>query len=708
MPDWRFRPCDLSRMAFLLNEIKPRIERMNLDAKSSDIVAGGADPGNVRKPEEVTVGNCSDNLPNSRKVFVDGTLHPGIHVPFREVTLAPTKSMNGEIEVNEPVRVYDTSGPWADPDFHGDVTRGLPPLRTKWILERGDAEQYEGRKIQPIDDGWLSEKHRTSNGSNGNNGLVWRDLSLPAAAEARRPLRARTGRCVTQLWYARQGMITPEMEFIAIRENMGSAGAGGDDPGPSNGSRKSGVNAAGYNRNDLRFRHAGSEPIDNWQSAIGNPITPEFVRSEVARGRAIIPANINHPESEPMIIGRNFLVKINANIGNSAVASSIEEEVEKMRWATKWGADTVMDLSTGKNIHATREWIIRNSPVPIGTVPIYQALEKVGGRAEELTWEIYRDTLIEQAEQGVDYFTVHAGVLLRYIPLTARRTTGIVSRGGSIMAKWCLAHHQESFLYTRWDEICEIMAAYDVSFSIGDGLRPGSIADANDEAQFAELYTQGELTQRAWAQHVQVMNEGPGHIPMHLIKENMQKQLEWCDEAPFYTLGPLTTDIAPGYDHITSAIGAAMIGWYGTAMLCYVTPKEHLGLPNKKDVKDGVIAYKIAAHAADLAKGHPGAQYRDNAISKARFEFRWEDQFNLSLDPETAREFHDETLPAEGAKTAHFCSMCGPHFCSMRITEDVRKFAAEQKISEEQALRVGLEQKAKEFIEKGSKVYAKA
>ena len=429
------------------------------------------------------------------------------------------------------------------------------------------------------------------------------------------------------------------------------------------------------------------------------------MRAEVARGRAIIPANINHPESEPMIIGRNFLVKINANIGNSAVASSIEEEVEKMRWATKWGADTVMDLSTGKNIHATREWIIRNSPVPIGTVPIYQALEKVGGRAEELTWEIYRDTLIEQAEQGVDYFTVHAGVLLRYIPMTARRATGIVSRGGSIMAKWCLAHHQESFLYTKWDEICEIMAAYDVSFSIGDGLRPGSIADANDEAQFAELFTQGELTQRAWKQHVQVMNEGPGHIPMHMIKENMEKQLEWCDEAPFYTLGPLTTDIAPGYDHITSAIGAAMIGWYGCAMLCYVTPKEHLGLPNKKDVKDGVIAYKIAAHAADLAKGHPGAQYRDNAISKARFEFRWEDQFNLSLDPETAREFHDETLPQEGAKTAHFCSMCGPHFCSMRITEDVRRYAAEQGLAEEDAVRHGMEEKAAEFAKKGAEVY---
>jgi phosphomethylpyrimidine synthase len=502
------------------------------------------------------------------------------------------------------------------------------------------------------------------------------------------------------------------MEFIAIRENGSQASSVTRPTGFRPVDKENTQDAHSPDRqdayppNDLRHSHAGSEPLGDWKSAIGNPITPEFVRAEVARGRAIIPANINHPESEPMIIGRNFLVKINANIGNSAVASSIEEEVEKMRWATKWGADTVMDLSTGKNIHATREWIIRNSPVPIGTVPIYQALEKVGGRAEELTWEIYRDTLIEQAEQGVDYFTVHAGVLLRFIPLTVKRATGIVSRGGSIMAKWCLAHHQESFLYTHWDEICEIMAAYDVSFSIGDGLRPGSIADANDEAQFAELYTQGELTKRAWAHHVQVMNEGPGHIPMHMIKENMEKQLEWCDEAPFYTLGPLTTDIAPGYDHITSAIGAAMIGWYGCAMLCYVTPKEHLGLPNKKDVKDGVIAYKIAAHAADLAKGHPGAQYRDNAISKARFEFRWEDQFNLSLDPETAREFHDETLPAEGAKTAHFCSMCGPHFCSMRITEDVRRYAAERGIHKTAAIEQGLQEKAKQFREADAEIYA--
>jgi phosphomethylpyrimidine synthase len=630
-------------------------------------------------------------LPNSKKVYVGGKLHTDVRVPFREISLASTKSMNGEIEVNEPVRVYDTSGPWGDADFHGDVTIGLPALRAKWIRERGDVEEYEGRVVRPIDDGYLSEKH-AANG-NGKNGLVGRDRRA-----RRNPFRASAGHPVTQLWYARQGIITPEMEFIAIRENGRTVGAVVDRGAAADGSGYS------YSRNDLRQQHPG-EPFG---ANIPREITPEFVRQEVARGRAIIPANINHPESEPMIIGRNFLVKINANIGNSAVASSIEEEVEKMRWATKWGADTVMDLSTGKNIHATREWIIRNSPVAIGTVPIYQALEKVGGRAEELTWEIYCDTLIEQAEQGVDYFTVHAGVLLRYIPLTARRATGIVSRGGSIMAKWCLAHHQESFLYTHWDEICEIMAAYDVSFSIGDGLRPGSIADANDEAQFAELYTQGELTQRAWKRHVQVMNEGPGHIPMHMIRENMEKQLEWCDEAPFYTLGPLTTDIAPGYDHVTSAIGAAMIGWYGTAMLCYVTPKEHLGLPNKKDVKDGVIAYKIAAHAADLAKGHPGAQYRDNAISKARFEFRWEDQFNLSLDPETAREFHDEPLPAEGAKTAHFCSMCGPHFCSMRITEDVRKYAAEQGMGEEAALEKGLKEKATEFKEAGAEIYAKA
>jgi phosphomethylpyrimidine synthase len=647
-------------------------------------------PDSADSKEPDNPGESADNsssLPNSRKVFVAGQLHPDLRVPFREIALAPTKTMSGEIEVNEPVRVYDTSGPWGDAAFHGDVERGLPPLRADWIRARGDVNEIDGRAVTPIDDGYLSDKHAAS--ANGKNGKPSSILHSPSSPR-RKPLRAQNGNAVTQLAYARRGIITPEMEFIAIRENACAASSSGISHLAS--------------RNSLSHQHAG-EPFG---ANIPRAITPEFVRAEIARGRAIIPANINHPESEPMIIGRNFLVKINANIGNSAVASSIEEEVEKMRWATKWGADTVMDLSTGKNIHATREWIIRNSPVPIGTVPIYQALEKVGGRAEELTWEIYRDTLIEQAEQGVDYFTVHAGVLLRYIPMTARRATGIVSRGGSIMAKWCLAHHQESFLYTKWDEICEIMAAYDVSFSIGDGLRPGSIADANDEAQFAELFTQGELTHRAWKQHVQVMNEGPGHIPMHMIKENMEKQLEWCDEAPFYTLGPLTTDIAPGYDHITSAIGAAMIGWYGCAMLCYVTPKEHLGLPNKKDVKDGVIAYKIAAHAADLAKGHPGAQYRDNAISKARFEFRWEDQFNLSLDPETAREFHDETLPQEGAKTAHFCSMCGPHFCSMKITEDVRKYAAEQGLSESEAIESGMQEKRKEFLESGAEVYAKA
>jgi len=644
-----------------------------------------------------TAGVPSVGLPNSKKVFVSGELHPDIRVPFREISLASTKSLNGELEPNEPIRVYDTSGPWGDPSVTLDPVQGLPALRREWIIARGDVEEHEGRKVTPIDDGYLSDTHAAARkGSNGAG---------PTPGRSRKVLRAKNG-AVTQLAYARQGIITPEMEYIAIRENLGRAQrseAGGQRSDVRNSDPSTLNSQPSTARNDLRQQHRG----ESFGAAIPQEITPEFVRDEIARGRAIIPNNINHPESEPMIIGRNFLVKINANIGNSAVASSIEEEVEKMRWATKWGADTVMDLSTGKNIHATREWIIRNSPVPIGTVPIYQALEKVGGRAEELTWDIYRDTLIEQAEQGVDYFTVHAGVLLRYVPMTIHRATGIVSRGGSIMAKWMLSHHQESFLYTNWDEICEIMAAYDVSFSIGDGLRPGSIADANDEAQFAELFTQGELTKRAWAQHVQVMNEGPGHVPMHMIKENMEKQLEWCDEAPFYTLGPLTTDVAPGYDHITSAIGAAMIGWYGCAMLCYVTPKEHLGLPNKKDVKDGVIAYKIAAHAADLAKGHPGAQYRDNAISKARFEFRWEDQFNLSLDPETAREFHDETLPQEGAKTAHFCSMCGPHFCSMKITEDVRKYAAEQGLAEEEALKRGLEQKATQFTEAGAEIYAK-
>jgi len=650
-----------------------------------------------------------EQLPNSKRVYFAGKLHSDVRVPLREIELTPTKSHTGAVEVNEPVRVYDCSGPWGDPGFKGTVEQGLPALRAKWIRARGDVEEYAGREVQPIDDGYLSEKHRGLDRAKRQDETSFRLEGL--TAPRRRTLRAKKGKVVTQLAYACAGIITPEMEFIAIREQMRIADCGlriaelGND----------------IARSDLNKQHAGSAQLSTLSSQLSTTpqvfrrfsqripaeITPEFVRSEVAAGRAIIPSNINHPELEPMIIGRNFLVKINANIGNSAVASSIEEEVEKMRWATKWGADTVMDLSTGKNIHATREWILRNSPVPIGTVPIYQALEKVGGKAEDLTWEIYRDTLIEQAEQGVDYFTIHAGVLLRFIPLTARRMTGIVSRGGSIMAKWCLAHHQESFLYTHWDDICDIMAAYDVSFSIGDGLRPGSIADANDEAQFAELKVQGELTERAWAKGVQVMNEGPGHIPMHLIEENMHKQLEWCHEAPFYTLGPLTTDIAPGYDHITSGIGAAMIGWYGCAMLCYVTPKEHLGLPNKKDVKDGVIAYKIAAHAADLAKGHPGAQYRDNALSKARFEFRWEDQFNLSLDPVTAREFHDETLPQEGAKTAHFCSMCGPHFCSMKITEDVRKYAAEQGISDEAALQKGMAEKSREFTEKGSELYAK-
>jgi len=654
-------------------------------------------------PVDAFEPKSSDPLPNSKRTYVSGVLHSDVRVPMREISLSDTKRMDGTIEVNKPVCVYDASGPWGAEAFDGDVENGLPALRAAWIQSRADVEEYAGREIKPQDNGYLTRVHAEYASNAERNRLV----EFPGLR--RKPLRASAGHPVTQLWYARQGVITPEMEFIAIRENMGRA--------------KIADLADDIARNHLDKQHAGSTQISNsptgsteytpsifrrFPQRIPNEITPEFVRSEVAAGRAIIPANINHPELEPMIIGRNFLVKINANIGNSAVASSIDEEVEKMRWATKWGADTVMDLSTGKNIHATREWILRNSPVPIGTVPIYQALEKVGGKAEDLTWEIFRDTLIEQAEQGVDYFTIHAGVLLRFVPLTARRMTGIVSRGGSIMAKWCLSHHKENFLYTHWDDICDIMAAYDVSFSIGDGLRPGSIADANDQAQFGELQVQGELTDRAWAKGVQVMNEGPGHVPMHMIEENMAKQLEWCHEAPFYTLGPLTTDIAPGYDHITSGIGAAMIGWYGCAMLCYVTPKEHLGLPNKKDVKDGVITYKIAAHAADLAKGHPGAQYRDNAISKARFEFRWEDQFNLGLDPVTAREFHDETLPQDGAKTAHFCSMCGPHFCSMKITEDVRKYAAEQGIAEDEALQQGMDAKAKEFVETGAEVYVKA
>lgn len=642
-------------------------------------------------PNEPFEPQSTDPLPASSRVYVPGVLHRQVQVPMREIALAATKAFDGTMVENEAVRVYDCSGPWGDPDFCGTVETGLPPLRSSWVRERGDVSEYAGRNVKPQDNGYLSEAHR--------NG------TLPAQPNFanRKPLRASGEHPVTQLWYARQGIITPEMEFIAIRETL----------------RRSDIAdmREDADRTDLEKQHVGSAQehteytpniFRRFPQRIPTEITPEFVRSEVAAGRAIIPVNINHPELEPMIIGRNFLVKINANIGNSAVASSIEEEVEKMRWATKWGADTVMDLSTGKNIHATREWILRNSPVPIGTVPIYQALEKVNGRAEDLTWEIYRDTLIEQAEQGVDYFTIHAGVLLRFVPWTAKRMTGIVSRGGSIMAKWCLSHHKENFLYTHWDDICDICAAYDVSFSIGDGLRPGSIADANDRAQFGELEVQGDLTRRAWAKSVQVMNEGPGHVPMHMIEENMAKQLEWCHEAPFYTLGPLTTDIAPGYDHITSGIGAAMIGWYGCAMLCYVTPKEHLGLPNKKDVKDGVITYKIAAHAADLAKGHPGAQYRDNALSKARFEFRWEDQFNLGLDPITAREFHDETLPQEGAKSAHFCSMCGPHFCSMKITEDVRRYAAEQELSEEQALERGMSEKASEFAKQGSEIYAKA
>ncbi|BEV38492.1 phosphomethylpyrimidine synthase ThiC [Bacillus stercoris] len=570
----------------------------------------------------------------SKKVYVEGS-SSDIQVPMREITLSPTTGSFGE-EENAPVRVYDTSGPYTDPGVTINIQEGLKPLRQKWITERGDVEEYEGRAIKPEDNGYKKA-----------------NLNVSYPGLKRKPLRAKAGHNVTQMHYAKKGIITPEMEFIAIREH----------------------------------------------------VSPEFVRDEVASGRAIIPSNINHPESEPMIIGRNFHVKINANIGNSAVTSSIEEEVEKMTWAIRWGADTMMDLSTGKDIHTTREWIIRNCPVPVGTVPIYQALEKVNGVAEDLTWEIYRDTLIEQAEQGVDYFTIHAGVLLRYVPLTAKRTTGIVSRGGAIMAQWCLAHHQESFLYTHFEEICEIMKTYDIAFSLGDGLRPGSIADANDEAQFAELETLGELTQIAWKHDVQVMIEGPGHVPMHKIKENVDKQMDICKEAPFYTLGPLTTDIAPGYDHITSAIGAAMIGWYGTAMLCYVTPKEHLGLPNRDDVREGVITYKIAAHAADLAKGHPGAQIRDDALSKARFEFRWRDQFNLSLDPERALEYHDETLPAEGAKTAHFCSMCGPKFCSMRISQDIRDYAKKNDLSEAEAINRGLKEKAKEFVDTGSNLY---
>ncbi len=598
----------------------------------------------------------------SKKVYVTGS-RPDLKVPFREISLSDTPSSFGA-EKNPPVMVYDTSGPYTDPDYQIDIRNGLPSLRSQWIDERNDTEFLEGPTSI------FGHERKT------NPELTKMRFNL-----LRQPRRAKAGKNVSQMYYAKQGIITPEMEYIAIRENQ----------------RREGMSAL------LQTQHPGHD----FGAAIPKMITPEFVRDEVARGRAIIPANINHPETEPMIIGRNFLVKINANIGNSALGSSISEEVEKMVWGTRWGADTVMDLSTGKNIHETREWIIRNSPVPIGTVPIYQALEKVDGKAEDLTWEIFKDTLIEQAEQGVDYFTIHAGVRLSYIPMTAKRMTGIVSRGGSIMAKWCLSHHKESFLYTHFEEICEIMKAYDVSFSLGDGLRPGSIYDANDEAQFAELKTLGELTQIAWKHDVQCMIEGPGHVPMHLIKENMELQLEHCGEAPFYTLGPLTTDIAPGYDHITSGIGAAMIGWYGCAMLCYVTPKEHLGLPDKEDVRVGIITYKIAAHAADLAKGHPGAQIRDNALSKARFEFRWEDQFNLGLDPEKAKEFHDETLPQEGAKQAHFCSMCGPHFCSMKITQDVRDYAAAKGMNEDEALKKGMEEKSIEFIKKGVEIYQK-
>ncbi|SDQ51063.1 hydroxymethylpyrimidine synthase [Chryseobacterium soldanellicola] len=593
-------------------------------------------------------------FPNSKKIYVEGKIHP-INVAMREIHLSPTKLTNGKTEENPPVTIYDTSGPYTDENSEIDIEKGLPRIREQWILDRNDVETLDG----------ITSDY-------GKKRLADSKLNKLRFSYNHKPKVAKEGHEVTQLYYARQGIITPEMEYIAIRENQK-------------------IGQLGSVSKDMAFQHPGN----NFGARTPkSKITPEFVRDEIAAGRAIIPNNINHPESEPMIIGRNFLVKINANIGNSAVSSSIEEEVEKAVWACRWGADTIMDLSTGKNIHETREWIIRNSPVPIGTVPIYQALEKVKGVAEDLTWEIFKDTLIEQAEQGVSYFTIHAGVLLRYIHLTAKRVTGIVSRGGSIMAKWCLYHHKENFLYTHFEEICEIMKKYDVAFSLGDGLRPGSIADANDEAQFAELETLGELTKIAWKHNVQVMIEGPGHVPMHMIKENMEKQLEVCDEAPFYTLGPLTTDIAPGYDHITSGIGAAMIGWFGCAMLCYVTPKEHLGLPNKEDVKVGVITYKLAAHAADLAKGHPGSQYRDNALSKARFEFRWEDQFNLSLDPDTARSYHDETLPADGAKIAHFCSMCGPKFCSMKITQEIRESAEK-----------GMFDKSQEFIEKGKEIY---
>ena len=620
--------------------------------------------GSSRKKEKIPAGSAvtRDPFPNSKKIYVKGEIH-GVRVAMREVETADSPS-GAEDSEKFAITLYDTSGPYTDPDIDIDVRRGLRPLREKWIRRRRDVSELSGFSSE------FSRK-RLENA----NGITFSNM--------RKPLRAAAGGNVTQMHYAKKGIVTPEMEYVAVRENQR-------------------IDELEESRGRLAACHEG---VDFGARLRSSRVTPEFVREEVAAGRAIIPSNVNHPETEPMIIGRNFLVKINANIGNSAVTSSIEEEVEKAVWACRWGADTIMDLSTGDDIHETREWIIRNSPVPVGTVPIYQALEKAGGKPEELTWETYRDTLVEQAEQGVDYFTIHAGVLLRYIPLTAERLTGIVSRGGSIMAKWCLAHHRESFLYTNFEEICEIMNAYDVAFSLGDGLRPGSIADANDAAQFAELDTLGELTKIAWKHDVQVMIEGPGHIPMQMIRENVTKQLDICAEAPFYTLGPLTTDIAPGYDHITSAIGAAMIGWYGTAMLCYVTPKEHLGLPNKKDVKDGVVTYKIAAHAADLAKGHPTAQLRDNVLSKARFEFRWNDQFNLSLDPDTARGFHDETLPAEGAKVAHFCSMCGPKFCSMKITQDIRDYAREHGLSETDAVQRGLDSKAREFAEKGKEIY---
>ena len=615
--------------------------------------------------DEVKLGTITcDPFPASQKIFVPGNIHPSIRVPLRQVSQTPTRQRGGaekDVTLNPPVTLYDTSGPYTDPSVAIDIRRGLSPIRIDWIRDRNDVEDLAQ----------VSSRY-------GKLRLADHRLDALRFKHLRRPMRARVGSNVSQMHYARRGVITPEMEFVAIRENQRM-------------------------ERELDHQHPGN----SWGASLPPRITPEFVRDEVARGRAVIPANVNHSELEPVIIGRNFLVKINANIGNSAVSSTIEEEVEKMVWSIRWGSDTVMDLSTGPNIHETREWILRNSPVPIGTVPIYQALEKVQGKAEELTWEIFRDTLVEQAEQGVDYFTIHAGVRLRYVPMTARRLTGIVSRGGSILAKWCLAHHCENFLYTHFEEICEIMKAYDITFSLGDGLRPGSIADANDEAQFAELDTLGELTKIAWKHDVQTMIEGPGHIPMQLIRENMTRQLETCGEAPFYTLGPLTTDIAPGYDHITSAIGAAMIGWYGTAMLCYVTPKEHLGLPEREDVKEGVIAYKIAAHAADLAKGHPGAQARDNALSKARFEFRWEDQFNLGFDPERAREFHDATLPGDNAKLAHFCSMCGPHFCSMKITEDVRAYAQQVGVNPEEALHQGMDSKSREFQQKGSSLYQK-